>query len=60
MSGPFDDPNYWLKLALDSRAKADLMVDPYSKRTLLLIAQRYEIMAERARGHLGDVKQDIA
>ena len=49
MSGPFDDPEHWLKLAQESRATAELMSDPFSKRTLLLIAQRYVIMAERAK-----------
>jgi hypothetical protein len=45
----FDDPEYWLKLAQDSRATAERIADPFSKRTLLLIAQRYEMMAERAK-----------
>jgi len=36
------------KLATDARASAEFLLDPYSKRTLLLIAQRYEMLAERA------------
>jgi hypothetical protein len=49
LSGPFDDPEHWLKLAQDTRATAQFLTDPFSKRTLLLIAQRYELMAERAK-----------
>jgi hypothetical protein len=48
VSGPFDNSEHWLKLADESRVAATHMSDPFSKRTLLLIAQRYEIMAERA------------
>jgi hypothetical protein len=49
LSGSFDLPEYWLKLAQDSRAEAEQISDPYSKRTLLLIAQRYAMMAVRAK-----------
>jgi hypothetical protein len=49
LSGAFDDPEHWLKLAQDSRAAAEKLVDPFSKRTLLLIAQRYDLMADRAK-----------
>ena len=36
-------------MAQESRAAAHFMADPFSKRTLLLIAQRYEMMADRAK-----------
>jgi hypothetical protein len=49
LSGKFDDPEYWLTVANESRATAQFMGDSYSKRTMRLIAQRYEIMAERAK-----------
>jgi hypothetical protein len=49
VSGSLDLPEYWLKLAQDSRAAAEQISDPYSKRTLLLIAQRYETMAGRTK-----------
>lgn len=38
----------WLRLAQEARDRAATIHDPYSKRTLLLIAQRYEMLAERA------------
>jgi hypothetical protein len=37
------------QLAAEARADAERATDPYNKRTLLLIAQRYEMMAERAK-----------
>jgi hypothetical protein len=45
----FDDPEHWLTLAAETRAAAEQMADSHSKRTLLLIAQRYEIIADRAK-----------
>lgn len=47
----------WLKLAEEARLHAAQIHDPYSKRTLLLIAQRYEMLAERAR-HAKDAEND--
>lgn len=38
------------KLAAEARANALHAADAYEKRTLLLVAQRYEILAERAKG----------
>jgi hypothetical protein len=49
LSAAFDDPEHWLKLAQDSRVTADKMADPFSKRTLLLIAKRYDLAAARAK-----------
>jgi hypothetical protein len=37
------------KLAAEARADATHAIDAYDKRTLLLVAQRYEVLAERAR-----------
>jgi hypothetical protein len=50
--GQFDNLRYWLNLARDSRAAARQVSDECSRRTLLLIARRYEIMAERAKHRL--------
>jgi len=48
VSGKFDNRDYWLKIGAETRAAAAGMSDPYSKRTLLLIAERYATLAERA------------
>ena len=48
LSGQFDDPEHWLKLAADARAVAVTVNDLFAKRELLLIAQHYEGLAERA------------
>ena len=37
------------QLALETRAKALQTMDAYDKRTLLLVAQRYDVLVERAR-----------
>ena len=58
MAGHFDDPEHWLKLARDSRVSAEWITDAYSKRTLLLIAQRYEMMAERAKRRSDEGRKD--
>ena len=34
--------------ALEIRANAELISDPYEKRALLMIAQRYDILADHA------------
>lgn len=39
------------QLATDARAKALQATDAYDKRTLLLVAQRYDVLAERAKKH---------
>ena len=49
VSGKFEGPQRWLDMAAEARGIAETMSDPYSKRTLLLIAQQYEALAERAR-----------
>lgn len=57
LSGLFDDPSHWRGLAANNRNAAAQMVDPYSKRTLLLIAQRYDLMAERAQRRLEEAEK---
>ena len=57
MSGPFDDPEHWLRLARGTRASAQQVSDEYSKRALRLIAQRYELMAERTRQRIEEKKK---
>jgi hypothetical protein len=47
--GKFDDPQHWLNMAIETRGIAETMLDVYSKRALLLIAQRYEELSERIR-----------
>lgn len=42
-----EDAGHWLKLAREARARAQGLSDPFSRRTMLSIAQRYEILAER-------------
>jgi hypothetical protein len=37
------------QLAAEARANAAQATDAYDKRTLLLVAQRYAILAERAK-----------
>jgi len=37
------------RLATEARAKALAATDAYDKRTYLLVAQRYDVLAERAR-----------
>ena len=49
MSGKFDDPEHWLELARETRRAAELVRDGESKHALLGIAQRYELLANRAR-----------
>lgn len=43
-----EDADHWLTLAREARARAGALGDPFSKRTMLIIAQRYELLAERA------------
>lgn len=47
-----------MKLAREARDSAASVSDPYNKRTFLLIAQRYETMAERVRLRASDSKKD--
>lgn len=51
-----DDEERWLLLAKEAHETAARLNDSYSKRSLLLIAQRYETLAQRAR----QAKQDNA
>jgi len=57
-----EEEERYRKLAAEARADAATVSDPYSKRTLLLIAQRYETLAERAatRGKAEERKADCA
>jgi hypothetical protein len=43
------DEERYSKLAAEARANAQHATDAYDKRTFLLVAQRYEILAERAK-----------
>jgi hypothetical protein len=42
------DPQHWRDRANESRALADKMADPESKRMMLGIAEEYEKLAQRA------------
>lgn len=44
----FEEERYYLKLAAEARQNAQRINDPYSKRAILLIAQRYDNLAARA------------
>jgi hypothetical protein len=48
MSGLSEEERY-RQLAAEARASAARATDAYDKRTLLLVAQRYDILAERAK-----------
>ncbi|HXR87881.1 MAG TPA: hypothetical protein VN728_12950 [Stellaceae bacterium] len=48
------------KLAAEARANAANAADAYEKRTLLLVAQRYEVLAERARIRARDKEGECA
>jgi hypothetical protein len=37
------------RLATEARAQALASLDPYDKRTFLLVAQRYDVLADRLR-----------
>jgi hypothetical protein len=43
-----DNPLHWRKRARETRALADQVDNPYTKRALLDIAGRYDRLAERA------------
>jgi hypothetical protein len=58
VSGLFDNAEHWGGLARKIRAQAEFLVDPYNKRTLLLIAQSYDTMAERAKRRIGEKPKD--
>ena len=47
-SSPITDPNYCLDLAKEARALAELIDDPKAKRTMLGIADEYELSAKKA------------
>ena len=47
-------------LATEARAEAERAADPYNKRTLLLVAQRYDVLADRARARDQNKKADCA
>ena len=54
MSRILDNPLHWRKRARETRALADQVDNPYSKRALLDIASRYDRLAERAEGRKRD------
>jgi hypothetical protein len=43
------DEQEYRRLATEARAKALASNDPYDKRTFLLVAQRYDVLAHRAQ-----------
>jgi hypothetical protein len=43
------DEQEYRRLATEARAKALHAVDPYDKRTQFLVAQRYDVLADRVR-----------
>lgn len=58
MPDSFDHlPEHWTRMATEARAAAATLRDPFAKRELLLIAQRYELLAARTAGRF-EVVQD--
>jgi hypothetical protein len=49
MDSQMSDEEEYRKLADAERAKAQAATDPYEKRTILLVAQRYDVLADRAK-----------
>jgi hypothetical protein len=47
-------------LAAQARTDAERASDAYDKRTLLLVAQRYDVLADRARTRQQDKKDECA
>jgi hypothetical protein len=43
------DEQEYRRLAAEARSKALQGIGPYDKRTFLLVAQRYDVLADRAR-----------
>jgi hypothetical protein len=41
---------YWLKKSEEAQARADQMHEPSARETLLDIAAKYDVMAQRAEG----------
>jgi len=44
---------YWREQAKEARAKGEAMRDPVAKATMLEVAQKYEMLAERAEKREG-------
>ena len=49
MSSLLNNPESWRQRAAEARAIANGMTDPEAKRTMLGVAQSYELLAERAQ-----------
>jgi hypothetical protein len=45
----YRDPQHWLERAASTRAVAEQITDPESKRLMLEIADQYEKLAQRAQ-----------
>jgi hypothetical protein len=48
------------RLAAEARTHAEQATDAYDKRTLLLVAQRYDVLADRAKLRAEDTKDECA
>jgi hypothetical protein len=48
-----NDPDAWRQRAADVRRLSEGVADPKTKKTMLKIADDYEILAERAKARLG-------
>jgi hypothetical protein len=46
---PVEDDGYWQKRADEARKAAESLTHPATKRELLLIARRFEMLARQAR-----------
>ena len=52
----FDDPDYWLQRAKETRVLSDGMIDPTAKKMMFRIADDYEALAIRASHRLWVMK----
>jgi hypothetical protein len=49
MPGRFDDPEHWRGRAEEARTLGEQLTDAVSRRTLLRIAEEYDLLAEHAQ-----------
>ena len=55
-----EEEERYRKLASEARANAERATDVYDKRTLLLVAQRYDELADRAHNRRRGKKGEVA
>jgi hypothetical protein len=53
-----EDAAHWLKLAREARERGAKLTDPFGKRTMRMIAQQYELLAERVEEAAKQARQN--